>query len=314
MLIQRAQIACEIEGTEGTAETLVAADVFLAFNANFTPGIEMNERNPVRAALSPYPSIPGKRNARLTFEAELTGGGAGYPLGSTESGVNNGLSDALKACGVGETLVGGTSATYVPASSSVPSVTLALYMDGKCYKLWGARGTCRISMEAGKPPGMFFEFTGADFSETDASLLASTSLITTKPPIFTTASLTIDSYAAIISKLDLDLGAQLALRTSANAASGNLSAVIVDRKPMLSFDPENVLVATEDFLGNWRSGLEMAFTTTLGAVAGNIIEITAPKIQYQEVSMGDREGVSVFDLAGLCCLDSGDDEWQIQIT
>jgi len=314
MLIQRSQIACEIEGTEGTAETLVAADVFLGFNVALDPDIEMNERNPVRSALSPYPSIPGKRAARLTFEAELTGGGAGYPIGSTESGVNNGLSDALRACGVSETLVGSTSATYVPASSSVPSVTLAWYMDGKAYKMWGTRGTCRIGMEAGKPPRMYFEFTGADFSETDVSLLSGTSLISTKPPIFASASLTIDSYAAIVSKLDLDLGAQLALRTSANAASGNLSAVIVDRKPILSFDPENVLVATEDFLGNWRSGTEMAFTTTLGSDAGNIIEITAPKVQYQEISLGEREGVSIYDLQGLCCLNSGDDEWQIQIT
>jgi len=307
MLIQRAQVAVEIEDTEGTAEDLVGADVFLAFNPAFEPIIEAHERDPVRSSLSPHGSVFGKRSARMTFDVEL--------VGTAAAGSAIHFADALKACGVGETLVGGTSATYKPASSSIPSVTLALYMDGKIYKMWGARGTAKLLLEAGKAGIISFEFLGADFSEADGALLSDgVSYNSVKPPTFQSASLTVDSYAAIVSRLEIDLGNALSLRQDANTSSGHKSAVITNRRPTIGFDPENVLVATEDFLGNWRSGTEMAFTTTIGSVAGNTIAVTAPKVQYQEAKLGDREGVSMVDLLGLCCLNSGDDEWQIAIT
>jgi len=307
MLIQRAQIACEIEGVEGTAETLEGADAFLAFNPSFEPIIEAHERDPVRSALSPHGSVFGKRSARISFDVEL--------VGTAAAGSAIHYSDALKACGVGETLVGGTSATYKPASSSISSATLAMYMDGKAYKIWGARGTARLLLEAGKPGIISMEFLGADFSETDAALLTSgVSYNAVKPPTFQNASLSIDSYAALVSRLEIDFANNLKLREDASASSGHKSCVITNRRPTISFDPENVLVATEDFLGNWRSGSEMAFTTTIGSAAGNTIAVTAPKVQYQDVKLGDREGLSTYDISGLCCLNSGDDEWQIAIT
>gem|GEM_PF-305432 len=306
MLIQKSQVACEIEAVEGTAETLVAADAFLCFNPKFTPSIEAHERNPVRSNLSPYPSAMGRRQATLEFDVELVGtSGAGDAIH---------YSDALQGCGVSETLSASTSATYKPDSSSPPSVTIALYMDGKCYKLWGARGTARLDLEAGKPGMIHMIFTGADFSESDAALLSGVSYNDIMPPAFLSASLTIDSYSANVGKVSLDLGNTVTLREDASEASGHESAVITERKPTLSFDPENVLVASEDFLGNWRSGSEMAFSMSIGSDAGNTIGITAPKIQYQDVAMNDRKGWSIYDISGLCVGDSGDDEWQVQIT
>jgi len=306
MLIQRCQVACELEGTEGAAETLEAADAFLAFNPKFEPAIEPNERDPVRSSLSPHPGVMGKRQAKMTFDVELAG--------TSAAGDSVHFADALKACGVSETLVASTSATYKPASSSIPSATLAMYLDGKIYKMWGARGTAKLVLEAGKPGIISFEFTGADWSETDGAMLSGVTYNSVMPPVFVSASLTIDSYSAVVSKLELDLGNKVALRPDANSASGHKSAVITNRRPTLSFDPENVLVATEDFLGNWRNGAQMAFSCSIGSAAGNTIGITAPKVQYQSVGLAEREGVSALEVQGLCCLNSGDDEWQIQIT
>lgn len=306
MLIKRCQIAAEIESSEGSAETLIAADVFLAFNPKFDPDIDMNKRSPVRASLSPYPSVPGARMAKMSFDVEL--------VGTASPGDTIHFSDILRACGVDETLAGGISATYAPASDSIPSVTLAMYLDGKIYKMWGARGTVKLVLDAGKPGVFSFEFTGADFSETDGNLLSGTSLNTVVPPIFADASLTIDSYAATLSKVEFDFANITTLRKDANSASDHKSAVITGKESTLTLDPENVLVATEDFMGNWRSGTQMAFTTTIGSVAGNIIEITAPKVQYQGVGMADRDGQATLDINALLAADAGDDEWQIQIT
>lgn len=306
MLTQRCQVACEIEGTEGTAETLEAADAFLAFNPKFTPGIEPHKRDPVRAAMSPHPSVFGMRSAKMSFDVEL--------VGTAAAGSAIHFSDALKACGVGETLVAETSATYAPASSSIPSVTLGMYLDGKIYTIWGARGTAKLLLEAGKPGIISFEFTGADWSEADGAMLGGVSYNAVLPPTFQNASLTIDSYSAMVSKLEINLGNNVQLRPDANSASGNKSAVITNKETTLSMDPENVLVATEDFLGNWRSGALMALAATLGSDEGNTIDISAPQVQYQGIDTTDRNGVSALEISALLCLSSGDDEWEIAIT
>lgn len=303
---QKSQVAVEIEAVEGTAETLVAADVILAYNPDFSPGVAMNTRNPVRSSLSPWAMVPGKRDAKLSFSSDLVGPGA--------AGDAIHLSDVLKICGVAEALVASTSATYTPASSSISSGSAAKYTDGKCLKLWGARGNARLVLDAGKPGLFTFDLQGADWSDTDAALLAGASLESTLPPIFQNATLTIDSYSAVLSKVEIDFGNTLTLRSSVNAASGNLSALITDRQPKITFDPENVLAATKDFMSIWRAGTEVAFSATIGSATGNTIEITAPKVQFESIKPASRDGLSVFEISAQLNGDSGDDEWQIQIT
>jgi Phage tail tube protein len=306
MLKKRCYVACEIEASEGTAETIVAADVFLAFDPEFEPVIEPHERDPKNASLSPFPSVFGARSAKMKFKAELVGPAA--------AGSAIHISDALRACGFAETLVASTSATYLPASSSIPSATLGLYVDGKQFKIWGARGTVRLVLEKGKPGIFEFEFTGADWSEADASLPTGVSLESTIPPAFQGASLTINSYAALVGRVEIDMANAVALRPDANASSGHKSAVITGRKPTMAIDPEDVLVATHDFLGTWRAGTQVAFTTSIGSGAGEVIGITAPKVQYQGITQADRDGVAALDISALLCRNSGDDEVQIQIT
>lgn len=306
LLRRKSQIAVEIEAVEGTKETLVDADVFLAFNPTFTPSIDMYERDLRHTYLSPYASLPGRKMATLSFDVELVGTAAG-------AGEAIQYTDALQACGVDETLVASTSATYTPLSSGVPSVTIGWYHDGKAYRMWGARGSAVLNMNAGEPGIITMTFQGADWEEVDTALLSPT-YETAKPPVFLGATLTIDSYSAKVSRLGLDLGNALTLRSDVNQSSGYFSTIITGRRPIITFDPEDVLVATEDFLGNWESGAEMAFSTSIGSAAGNTIGITAPKVQYQAIGISDREEVLVKELTGLCCIDSGDDEWQIQIT
>ncbi len=306
MKIRTAQVACEIESVEGAAETLEAADAFKAFNPQFTPIIEAHERRPISANMSPSASAPGKRSARLSFDVEL--------VGTAAAGSAIHYSDALLACGVAETLSASTSATYKPATSSIPSVTLGLYMDGKIYTLWGARGTAVLNLMAGQAGILSMDFLAADFSVLDGALLSGVSYNAIMPPTVQGATLTIDSFAAIVESLSIDLGNELVLRRDISSSSGHKSAVINDRRPIMTFNPEEVLVASEDFFGNWRSGAEMALSLSLGSTEGNVIGITAPKVQYQELGMGDRDGLAALDITALLCGNSGDDEWQIQIT
>lgn len=302
----RAQLAAEIEAVEGAAEVLAAADCVLVENPVFKPVTPPIERKPVSSSLSPYASVAGHRHATIEFDAELKGSGtAGNAIE---------LTDILRACGWAETLVGGVSATYLPASSSIPCVTMAIYEDGLKKMIWGARGTFKLSCLSDNYCKFHFIFTGADYSITDVALLGGLALQSTKPPAFINASMTVHTYAALLGKLEFDLGNTMALRKDANSASGYKSVVITGRKPKLTFDPEHVLVATHDWYGRLRSGTEAALTATVGATAGNICTITAPKVQYQEITEEDREGVRTLGISCQLNRNSGDDELSLAYT
>jgi len=308
MLTQRAVVAVELEAVEGVAETLIAADGMLVFNPTFKPSIEMNERDPVRASLSPMVQIPGKRSATFGFEVEMVG---------SSSGAGNAphYSDALQACGLGETIVGGTSVTYAPASTSIPSATIGLWVDGKKYLGWGARGNVIITLAAGKPGMMKFEFQCADWSETDEALLAGVTLESALPPVFSSVTMTLDAFSTcVLEQFELNMNNTVAMRPSVLKSSGNASAIITNRKPGINFTPEAILAATYDFLGKWRAGTTIDLDASWGSVAGNTFALSCPKVQLQDVGIEDGEGRFMHTIDALLILTSGDDEISIAIT
>jgi hypothetical protein len=307
MLINKSQIAVEVEGAEGTAETLVAADYVLAGNIKFDPVIETVMRECKAADLSPFAHVVGGKTAKLSFDV--------YLYGTAAAGSTLDYADALKACGLAEALAPGTSATYTPTSASVPSATIGWYMDGKAYKMWGARGNVSLILEKGQPGILRFEFTGCNWSETDTALLAGVTVPSVIPPAFLAATLTIDSYAALVSRVEINLNNEVVLRPDANSASGYKSAVITGRAPTLTFDPENVLASAEEFIGHWASGTQMAFSAVVGsATGGNKFTVTAPKVQYREIAMADTGGISRFEITGHLARNAGNDELSIAAT
>jgi len=307
MIVKRAQIAAKLEGTEGTAETLAGADAFLGHNITWTPGIEMHKRENVTSSLSKFSQVAGARQASLEFDVELKGSGT--------AGTAPALGKLLKACGFGETTVAVTSVTYLPASTAISSMTLALYNDGVKYQLCGARGNVSLKLEKGKPGMLHFSFTGADFSVTDVALLSSgVSYETTKPQPFLSATFTVDSYAALVGSLEFSMGNALTLRPDINASSGHKSVVITDREPVLTLDPEMVTVATYDFFGKWRSANEAALTALVSGSAGNICTITAPKVQYTDVKLSDNSGIRSLGINACLNRSSGDDELSLAFT
>lgn len=300
------QVAVKIETTEGTKIAQTAADVILTGPPKFTPAQEQTERNATSATMSPFATIPGSRQATISFPIEL--------MGAAAAGTAPHYSAALRACGVSETIVGATSVTYKPLTNDVTPATVSIYEDGKIKRIWGARGSAVINADSGKPATAELIFTGADWEEVDGALLTGVTYPTILPPVFMGITFTIDTYAAVIKALGLDLGNEIALRPSAAAASGFLSAIITGRKPMLTFDPEEVLAATKDFFAAWRSGSLLAMSAAWGSVAGNRLALTGPKVQYQKIDSAEREKISTLGIQGLCTRNAGDDEWQLQIT
>jgi len=306
MLEQRTQLAAEIESVEGTAETLVAADAILHANGKFKGDIAMHQRPMRSSSLSPFSAVPGSRFGEIEFDVELKGSGA--------AGTPPEFGDLLKACGFQETIAAGTSVTYTPASDSIPTLTMALYEDGIINKIWGARGDVKLALNSGEPAWLHFAFKGADFSVADGSFLSGVSYLSTVAPAFLNALMTIDSYSAMVGKIDIGMGNKVGLRPDANQSSGHKTALISSRQPVMSFDPEKALVATYDFYGKLRSGNEAAFTAQIGATAGNICTITQPKVQCTKIDEAARDGLRNLGIDCQLNRSSGDDEISLAFT
>lgn len=303
--LHRSVVAAKVESVEGTAETLTNSEGFLTFDANFDPAIDMHKRDPHRESLSPMIPLAGKRMAKITFKTEL--------VGTASAGGTPFWGLLMRACGFAQTIVGGTSATYLPASTSVPSLTMAVYRDGKKKQIVGARGTFKLDLEVGKPGMVSWEFTGVDPTDTDVALLAPT-YAAIVPPVLLSATFTLDSYAAIFAKLGIDFKNTIALRENPAKACGYVSAFITNREPVLTLDPEAVLAATKDWLDKWKTNAGVAMSLALGSVAGNTITITAPAVRITDMKEANRTQLLTDSITAILGLSSGDDELSIAIT
>jgi len=302
----RSQLAAKIEVTEGAAEVLANTDAVLASNVKFDPDIEVEELDLQSASLSPFAAVAGARKARMTFECPLKGSGA--------AGTAPEIGKLIKACGFGETVVVSTSVTYLPGSASIPSLTIARYVDGKKYLMAGARGTFEIQLRAGRKPIVAFDFLGTALADTDEGPLAAVTYQASVAKPFQNGSFTINAYAAIVEAITIATGNQLDLRPDVNSVQGYKSAVIAKRLMTMKLNPEDVLITTHDFWATWEAGTLVAFTAAINGGAGNITTITAPKVQYGKVGQGIRGGMLTYEIDAALRRNAGDDELSIAFT
>lgn len=315
ILTRRRQLAAKIEVTEGSAETLAAGDVgALIINPSYKPEITLLPREVVFDSLSKFRDIPGTQAGRITFRSEMKGSGT--------AGTAPAIGKFLKACGFGETVVAVTSVTYAPISAAIPTLTIALNSgddaaSGVRRLLKGCRGNVKFMGKVGEPMFAEFEFLGVYVPPTDlAPIGAVTYELTTEPQPILSATFSIGGYAAKIENLTVDMTNTLALRTDISQASGFFSCLVTDRRPKGGFDPEDTLVATQDWWGKLKAGTEGAMSMVIGATGGNIITITAPKVQYANVQEAERNRLMTLgvELNFNKSVSAGNDEVSIAFT
>lgn len=228
------------------------------------------------------------------------------------SGLANGLTfisdyTAGKTATLVETLGGALVATtnylveknvrYQPGSSSIPSGTLYLYMDGLLYKFVGTRGNSAISLASGQAGKINFRMMGQFLTKTDAAVPTAT-FDSARPPIWRAAAAAspvaaalVNRLAAAIATLSLDSGNQVIFPDNPNAQEGYDPAEIVSRNMTGSMDPLETLVATRDIMTDFRAGTQRILHARYGGTAGNRVALTIPAAQYTNQSPGDRSGL-----------------------
>lgn len=304
MLKTRAVVLAKIETTYNTDPTPTAgANAILVENLTHTfEGARRADRNVVKPGFAPLKSLYAGSLISISFDAEIKGSGTAGT--APEIGV------LLRACGMTETVVAVTSVTYAPTStpSLHESATFYLYEDGLRYKLTGARGTFTTSLAVAQKGLMSFKFTGHLVGPADVALVSPT-YNATVPTVMVGVAFAIDSYSAVITKLDIDPGLVLAMADNIAASDGYGEIRLTGSAPTFTIDPEAALVAAYDWVTKWQSSASYAMTTgTIGSTAGNRYAITAPAAVYSEIGNGDRSGVLSREIKGQL-VDTTSDNW-----
>lgn len=312
MLKKRSVVLAKLEVTEGVDPVPTpGANAILVSNPVPKPGGELLTRNFDRASLSPLPHVIGLKEFGVTFDTELKGSGTA-DLGLAADVPE--IDPLLQACGFAVTLTAGPAGniTYDPASDSLKTITLYVYLDGILHKIHACRGSFSFNAEAGKFGTFSWTFKGLYVAPTDAAIPGGAVFNAQKPPPFLNASLTLAGYAAIIQAFSFDMANDIQRREDANSAEGVIGFVIGGRDTQGSINPEAVPEATHPFWADWKNATEKAFAATFGSVVGAKIDITAPKAQAREMSWGDRNTVRTYEIPLTLAQNAGDDEVKLK--
>lgn len=304
LLSRKTVLLAKQESTYGADPTLATTDAIEIFDLDIKQNSQNVERLPLRESLSPKSIGKSLRTVELTFSTELKGSGS--------AGTAPRIGRLFEACGMAETVDAGSSVVYDP-TSTLSSVAFEVYRDGLKWQILGCMGTFEINAEAGKIPMVKWTFRGLYQKPTDAALPTG-SYESTEGQVAESTSTAIQGYSSgIIRNYGLNVANDIADRPSLNASGAMQAVRIGGRKPSGKIVLEAELIATEDFFSNFDDGSALSFTSTIGATAGNIVNINASSsIQYDNMNTPDDNGILMFDLDLL--FSGTDNEFQIKFT
>lgn len=270
----------------------------------FTPQLinaEFVERNLIKGSKGNFGSLAVGVHRMFEFEVELAGSGA--------AGTAPKWAPLLMACGFNETLVASTTATYAPISTGDTTVTMYGYLDGLLFKMTAAKGTVSFDLNAKQIPVMKFKFLGEYSTPTDTVFPTGMVFTGFQKPLtvskINTPTFTIHALAGVCNALSFDVANNLVYRDLIGA-SGPYSS---DRKPTGSATIEVPTVAAANFAELARLGTEGALQLVHGTVAGNIIQVDMPKVQFNSApTISNDNEIAMLGLGFSINPNAGNDE------
>jgi hypothetical protein len=180
---------------------------------------------------------------------------------------------------------------YSPASTSIPSLTIHVFMDGLRYRFTGCRGTATLELQSGGPGRLRFNFTGRVTDKSDQSVPTGLVYDSTRPPIWRGGAALMNRTAVGISSMSLNFGNAIVNPDNPNDAEAYDPTEIVSRNMQGSVSRQEYLVATADAFADFRAGTQRIIHARYGGTAGNRIGVTLPAAQYTNQNPTDQSGV-----------------------
>lgn len=258
------------EAVYGTPEVLSQA--ILCRITDFAPlDSDMRELNNQQSVYSAQKSLITASWMRLGIEQDLTGSGV--------AGTAPLFQDLLLASGNSVTENAGPPAEVViqPASQSDDSLTMLYNIDGTKFSMAGARGNMGLNITAGGHAMLTHTFWGIPVNPTDEALpdMDLSGFEEPVPVNDDTTTFSIFGYAATLQSLTLDWGHEIVRRNR----PGSKDVRLRNRRITGNLVVDMPKIAQHDFLADIRAHNTGALSCAIGATAGNINTITAPKVQ-----------------------------------
>lgn len=309
MDVRKCVILAKAETTYDTDPTpSPTVDALLAKEVDIKENFGVVERDVQWKFLDKLPSLLGERFSEVSFKIDV--------IGSGTAGTAPRIGALLKACAHSETVVSNTSVTYSPSSSSLGSATIYIYKDGRLHIMTGCRGTCKMSFSAAKNLTMEFTFQGRYIAPTVVALPGTVTYESTVkvPPVCKSSTFSYNGKTTlVVGTLEFDAGNSVVKRVSLNDANAVAGFEIVDRKPVLSIDPESQFETSYDFRGDALATQRQLIIVATRA-AGNIVTLTVPTLNITKIEYGDRDGIQIEKIDAECAANSGDDSYSIRFT
>jgi hypothetical protein len=289
LLSRKRTILAKTEVTYGTDPTPTGvANAILVRNLNITPlSAEVVSRDLIRPYLGASEQLLASSYVSVDFEVEMAGAGT--------AGTAPAYGPLLQACGLAETLLAVTSATYAPVSTAFKSATIYYNVDGVLHKITGARGNVELNIAAGQIPTFKFSFTGLYNAPTDTAAPSVTYTAFQTPLVANndnTTGFSLFSYSGILSSLALNLNNAVAFRN----LIGLEDVLMTDRQVNGTCVIEAPNIATKDFfsiaLGNTLGALDI----THGITAGNRVQVTSARVDISNPTYQDMNGIQMMQI------------------
>lgn len=208
------------------------------------------------------------------------------------------------------TITAGLAARYLPVSSAFSSVALDYNVDGVRHRALGARGTFEIGMNVKQIPIFKFSFQALYSAPVDAAAPEPDFSDFQIPRIVNTGNTTafsLFSYAGYLEQMSLNMANDVQYRTLVGFEAVN----IVQRKPSGTFVIEAPTITQKDFFAIAAAGTTGVMTITHGAVSGNKVTVSAPRVSLGNPGYQESQGVEMLSIPFTAAPSSGNDEVSI---
>lgn len=275
-----------VYGTDSVPANATALDVLLFREFTVSPAeatIVQRERvKPFHGNRAPH-GLFG-RNVKLSGKVPLST--------ALSAGAAPAWGPMMRACGMAQVIVVGTSCTYNPISSGQESVSMRFNHDGTQHTSPGARGTFEIMLKANEEPFIQLDMTGLYVAPTAVALPTGTAFGGWRDgeiPAFGNCTFTIGANNYPMSKMKYTHGNQVVVRDLPHRNEVR----IVERSPKLEVTidkpdgvtPENFFASA--MAGTGATGLVFA---SLSAPGGRSVNLSVPSATLEPNIRYGRDG------------------------
>lgn len=307
-LFERRTLLLKIESVYGTDPTPTeAANAMVTMEGSCKLLADKLDRKLDRDYFGSDPFVLVGKRAEIEFDFDL--------LGHATPGTAAPCAPILRACGMAETLVPATSATYKPVSSGFAAGTIYFFHSGLLFKVVGSRGTISVDFSVKQWPKAKARFIGLIAAATPTEVAPGAVTVTafqTPPAVETeTFSLTVGGTALNATAFMLEQSNELQIYEGSEAREVSIK----ERMPNGTFTIFQEVLATFNpwTLANNHTLNDIAVVVNGGA--GKIVTINVDRAQFEYPEVTDSDGAAAWAVKYNAQPSSaGNDEFEIVFT